>query len=59
MSKYIISTYGALSLLQALDSFNDPSLWDQRMKDGMVKGLAWDAECYDLHWEAYSFIRKL
>ncbi|RLN07070.1 putative starch synthase 4, chloroplastic/amyloplastic isoform X2 [Panicum miliaceum] len=60
MSKYIISTYGALSLLQALDSFkNDPSLWDQRIKDGMVKGLAWDAECYDLHWEAYSFIRKL
>ncbi|RLM79392.1 putative starch synthase 4, chloroplastic/amyloplastic isoform X2 [Panicum miliaceum] len=60
MSKYIISTYGELSLLQALDSFkNEPSLWDQRIKDGMVKGLAWNAECYDLHWEAYSFIRKL
>ncbi|PAN08830.1 hypothetical protein PAHAL_1G439200 [Panicum hallii] len=60
MSKYIISTYGELSLLQALDSFkNDPSLWDQRIKDGMVKGLAWNAECYDLHWEAYSFVRKL
>ncbi|PUZ78155.1 hypothetical protein GQ55_1G430000 [Panicum hallii var. hallii] len=60
MSNYIISTYGELSLLQALDSFkNDPSLWDQRIKDGMVKGLAWNAECYDLHWEAYSFIRKL
>ncbi|CAL5020127.1 unnamed protein product [Urochloa decumbens] len=51
MSKYIISTYGELSLLQALDSF--------QVKDGMVKGLAWDAECYDLHWEAYSSIRKL
>ncbi|CAL5020128.1 unnamed protein product [Urochloa decumbens] len=60
MSKYIISTYGELSLLQALDSFkNDPSRWDQQVKDGMVKGLAWDAECYDLHWEAYSSIRKL
>ncbi|CAN6252881.1 unnamed protein product [Urochloa humidicola] len=60
MSKYIISTYGELSLLQALDSFkNDPSRWDQQIKDGMVKGLAWDAECYDLHWEAYSSIRKL
>ncbi|CAN6239110.1 unnamed protein product [Urochloa humidicola] len=60
MSKYIISTYGEFSLLQALDSFkNDPSRWDQQVKDGMVKGLAWDAECYDLHWEAYSSIRKL
>ncbi|KAF8691683.1 hypothetical protein HU200_040069 [Digitaria exilis] len=38
---------------------NDPSSWDQQIKDGMVKGLAWDAECYDLHWEAYSSIRKL
>ncbi|CAN6274034.1 unnamed protein product [Urochloa humidicola] len=60
MSKYIISTYGELSLLQALDSFkNDPSRWDQQIKDGMVKGLSWDAECYDVHWEAYSSIRKL
>nr|CAB3451433.1 unnamed protein product [Digitaria exilis] len=60
MSKYIISTYGELSLLQALESLkNDPSSWDQQIKDGMVKGLAWDAECYDLHWEAYSSIRKL
>nr|TKW42165.1 hypothetical protein SEVIR_1G365600v2 [Setaria viridis] len=59
MSKYIISTYGEFSLLQALDSFNDPSSWDQQIKDGMAKGLAWDAECYDLHWEAYSSLRKL
>ncbi|CAL4967549.1 unnamed protein product [Urochloa decumbens] len=59
MFKYIISTYGELSLLKALDSFkNDPSHWDQQVKDGMVKGLAWDAECYDLHWEAYSSMRK-
>ncbi|CAL4885896.1 unnamed protein product [Urochloa decumbens] len=59
MFKYIISTYGELSLLKALDSFkNDPSRWDQQVKDGMVKGLAWDAECYDLHWEAYSSMRK-
>ncbi|RCV19835.1 hypothetical protein SETIT_4G007700v2 [Setaria italica] len=60
MSKYIISTYGEFSLLQALDSFkNDPSSRDQQIKDGMVKVLAWDAECYDLHWEAYSSLRKL
>ncbi|XP_062221624.1 uncharacterized protein LOC133920970 isoform X2 [Phragmites australis] len=60
MSQYIISTYGDLSLYQALDGFkNDPSRWDQRIKDGIAKGLEWDAECYDLHWEAYSFIRQL
>ncbi|KAK8454634.1 hypothetical protein SEVIR_4G007401v4 [Setaria viridis] len=60
MSKYIISTYGEFSLLQALDSFkNDPSSRDQQIKDGMVKVLAWDAECYELHWEAYSSLRKL
>lgn len=60
MSQYIISTYGDMSLSQALDDIkNDPSRWDWRIKDGMAKGLSWDAECYYLHWEAYSFLRKL
>ncbi|KAJ1281531.1 hypothetical protein BS78_04G313100 [Paspalum vaginatum] len=58
MSQYIISTYGDLSLSQALDDFkNDPSRWDRLIKDGMARGLSWDAKCYNLHWEAYSSIR--
>ncbi|KAL6591465.1 hypothetical protein ACP70R_049968 [Stipagrostis hirtigluma subsp. patula] len=60
MYQYLISTYGNMSLSQALDGFNnDPSHWELRIKDGMAKGLSWDSECYDLHWEAYSSIRKL
>ncbi|KAF0933460.1 hypothetical protein E2562_018555 [Oryza meyeriana var. granulata] len=60
LSQYIISTYGDMSLSQALDNIkNSPSQWDWRIKDGMSKVLSWDAECYDLHWEAYSVIRKL
>ncbi|TVU27781.1 hypothetical protein EJB05_19282 [Eragrostis curvula] len=55
MSQYIFSTYGDLSLSEALDDFkNDPYHWDGHTKDGMAKGLSWDAECYELHWEAYS-----
>ncbi|EAZ25012.1 hypothetical protein OsJ_08794 [Oryza sativa Japonica Group] len=60
LSQYIISTYGDMSLSQALDGIkNNPSQWDWRIKDAMSKVLSWDAECYDLHWEAYSVIRKL
>ncbi|XP_066332802.1 probable starch synthase 4, chloroplastic/amyloplastic isoform X2 [Miscanthus floridulus] len=60
MSQYIISTYGDLSLSQALDDFNnDPSHWDRQIKDGMARGSSWDVKCYNLHWEAYSSIRKL
>jgi hypothetical protein len=32
---------------------NDPYHWDQRIKDGMAKGLSWD------HWEAYSSPEQL
>ncbi|KAL6911320.1 hypothetical protein ACP4OV_000125 [Aristida adscensionis] len=60
MSQYLISTYGNMSLSQALDDFkNGPSRWELRIKDGMTKGLSWDSECYDLHWKAYSSVRKL
>ncbi|XP_006649149.1 probable starch synthase 4, chloroplastic/amyloplastic [Oryza brachyantha] len=60
LSQYIISTYGGMSLPQALDDINKtPSQWDWRIKNGMSKVLSWDAECYDLHWEAYSAVRKL
>ncbi|CAD6249043.1 unnamed protein product [Miscanthus lutarioriparius] len=60
MSQYIISTYGDLSLSQAFDDFNnDPSHWDRQIKDGMARGSSWDVKCYNLHWEAYSSIRKL
>lgn len=60
MSQYIISTYGDLSLSQALDDFkNDPLHWDRQIKDGMARGSSWDAKCYSLHWEAYSSITKL
>uniref|UniRef100_A0A0E0K6L1 starch synthase n=1 Tax=Oryza punctata TaxID=4537 RepID=A0A0E0K6L1_ORYPU len=60
LSQYIVSTYGDMSLSQALDGIkNNPSQWDWRIKDAMSKVLSWDAECYDLHWETYSAIRKL
>ncbi|TVU27791.1 hypothetical protein EJB05_19292 [Eragrostis curvula] len=60
MSQYIFSTYGDLSLSEALDDFkNDPYHWDGHTKDGMAKGLSWDAECYELHWEAYSSVKQL
>ncbi|KAK3159410.1 hypothetical protein QOZ80_2AG0149770 [Eleusine coracana subsp. coracana] len=60
MSHYIISSYGDLSLSEVLDAFtDDPYQWDQRIKDGMAKGLSWDAECYNIHWEAYSSMRQL
>ncbi|XP_021314540.1 probable starch synthase 4, chloroplastic/amyloplastic isoform X4 [Sorghum bicolor] len=60
MSQYIISTYGDLSLSQTLDDFNnDPSHWDRQIKDGMARGSSWDMKCYNLHWDAYSSIRKL
>uniref|UniRef100_A0A0D9VMF1 Protein kinase domain-containing protein n=1 Tax=Leersia perrieri TaxID=77586 RepID=A0A0D9VMF1_9ORYZ len=57
LSQYVISTYGDMSLSQALDDIkNNPSQWDSRIKDGMTKVLSWDAECYDLHWKAYSVV---
>ncbi|WVZ73220.1 hypothetical protein U9M48_021557 [Paspalum notatum var. saurae] len=59
MSQYIISTFGDLSLSQALDDLkNDPSRWDRWIRDGMARGLSWDAKCYNLHWDAYSSIRS-
>ncbi|XP_038978472.1 probable starch synthase 4, chloroplastic/amyloplastic isoform X2 [Phoenix dactylifera] len=59
-TQYIISTFGKMSLYQALDEINnDPSRWTWRMKDGMSKDFSWDAECLDIHWAAYTFIKNL
>ncbi|KAJ4776332.1 Glycogen synthase [Rhynchospora pubera] len=60
VSRYILSTFGEMSLSQALTEFkNDPGRWEWRMKDGMAKDFSWDAECLDIHFSAYSFVQNL
>ncbi|KAJ3691462.1 hypothetical protein LUZ61_020626 [Rhynchospora tenuis] len=60
LSHYILSTFGGMSLSQALTEFkNDPVRWEWRMKDGMAKDFSWDAECLDIHFSAYSFVQNL
>ncbi|XP_072993068.1 uncharacterized protein [Typha latifolia] len=59
-SQYILSTYGNMSLSQAFDEIrNDPLHWAWRIKDGMLKDFSWDAECFDIHWAAYTFVKNL
>ncbi|XP_020113451.1 probable starch synthase 4, chloroplastic/amyloplastic isoform X4 [Ananas comosus] len=59
-SQYLLSTYGNMSIGQALDEINtEPSRWAWRIKDGMSKDFSWDAECCDIHRAAYTFIKNL
>ncbi|KAL5819915.1 hypothetical protein ACOSQ4_023757 [Xanthoceras sorbifolium] len=59
-SQFISSTFGNMSLSQALDEIkNNPSNWKRRIVDAMSQDFSWDAECYDIHVSAYSAIKNL
>ncbi|KAF3439141.1 hypothetical protein FNV43_RR17416 [Rhamnella rubrinervis] len=59
-SRYISSTFGSLSINQALDEIkNNPSKWKQKIMEGMAMDFSWDAECCDIHVSAYTAIKNL
>ncbi|KAK2656693.1 hypothetical protein Ddye_009745 [Dipteronia dyeriana] len=59
-SQFISSTFGNMSLSQALDEIkNNPSNWKGRIKDAMTQDFSWDAECCDIHVSAYSALENL
>ncbi|KAK6923211.1 Starch synthase, catalytic domain [Dillenia turbinata] len=59
-SQYIRSTFANMSLTEALDEIkNNPVQWHRKIKDAMAMDFSWDAECYDLHFSAYSAIKNL
>ncbi|XP_058080191.1 probable starch synthase 4, chloroplastic/amyloplastic isoform X2 [Magnolia sinica] len=60
VSLYLLSTFANMSLSQALDQIkNDPTRWNLKIKDAMLKDFSWDAECHDIHSEAYASIKNL
>ncbi|KAK1269511.1 hypothetical protein QJS04_geneDACA005367 [Acorus gramineus] len=60
MSQYMITAFANLSLNQAIDEIrNDPTRWNWIVKDGMSRDLSWNAECHDIHWDAYMSIKNL
>ncbi|KAJ6915778.1 hypothetical protein NC652_018439 [Populus alba x Populus x berolinensis] len=59
-SRFISSTFGYLSLSQAVDEIkNSPSKWKQKIVDAMAKDFSWNAECYDVHVSAYTALKSL
>ncbi|XP_057983646.1 probable starch synthase 4, chloroplastic/amyloplastic [Malania oleifera] len=57
---YIGSTFANMSLSQALDEMkNNPLQWSQRILDAMEKDFSWDAECSEIHIDAYAFLKDL
>ncbi|XP_024461576.2 probable starch synthase 4, chloroplastic/amyloplastic isoform X3 [Populus trichocarpa] len=59
-SRFISSTFGYLSLSQAVDEIkNSPSKWKQKMVDAMAKDFSWNAECCDVHVSAYTALKSL
>ncbi|KAG6392549.1 hypothetical protein SASPL_146773 [Salvia splendens] len=59
-SQYINSTFGNMSLGQALDEIkNDPLEWNRRIIDGMVKDFSWESECAEVHISAYEVVKQL
>ncbi|OMO56382.1 hypothetical protein CCACVL1_26604 [Corchorus capsularis] len=59
-SQFMRSTFGAMSLSQALDEIkNNPSTWKRKITDAMAKDFSWDAECYDIHVSAYTDVKSL
>ncbi|XP_022894653.1 glycogen synthase isoform X1 [Olea europaea var. sylvestris] len=59
-SLFINKTFAQLSLSQAVEEITkNPSEWNRRMTDAMMKDFSWDAECSDIHIRAYSSIKEL
>ncbi|CAI9777718.1 unnamed protein product [Fraxinus pennsylvanica] len=59
-SQFINKTFAQMSLSQAVEEItNNPSEWNRRMTDAMMKDFSWDAECSDIHIHAYSSIKEL
>ncbi|XP_061950455.1 probable starch synthase 4, chloroplastic/amyloplastic isoform X3 [Populus nigra] len=59
-SRFISSTFGYLSLSQAVDEIkNSPSKWKQKIVDAMAKDFSWNAECCDVHVSAYTALKSL
>ncbi|KAJ4714627.1 Starch synthase, chloroplastic/amyloplastic [Melia azedarach] len=59
-SQFICSTFGNISLSQALEEINNhPFVWKRKIMDSMSQDFSWDAECYDIHVSAYSAIKNL
>ncbi|KAF4349892.1 hypothetical protein F8388_005123 [Cannabis sativa] len=59
-SRFISSTFGNLSLDEALNEFkNNSSNWKQNVMEGMRMDFSWDAECCDIHVSAYTALKNL
>ncbi|XP_034220641.1 probable starch synthase 4, chloroplastic/amyloplastic isoform X2 [Prunus dulcis] len=59
-SRFISSTFGNMSITQALDEIrNNPSKWKRKIMDAMEMDFSWDAECFDIHASAYTAIKNL
>ncbi|XP_015063466.1 probable starch synthase 4, chloroplastic/amyloplastic isoform X4 [Solanum pennellii] len=59
-SRYIKDTFSNMPLNQAIDELkNNPSKWDKKILDAMIKDFSWDAECCDIHISAYTAIKNL
>ncbi|CAB4283973.1 unnamed protein product [Prunus armeniaca] len=59
-SRFISSTFGNMSITQALDEIrNNPSKWKRKIMDAMEMDFSWDAECCDIHASAYTAIKNL
>ncbi|KZV35636.1 starch synthase V precursor [Dorcoceras hygrometricum] len=59
-AKYINNTFGNIPLGQAMDEIkNNPSQWNRRITDAMMKDFSWDAECSDVHISAYESLKRL
>ncbi|XP_008236823.1 PREDICTED: probable starch synthase 4, chloroplastic/amyloplastic isoform X2 [Prunus mume] len=59
-SRFISSTFGNMSITQALDEIrNNPSKWKRKIMDAMEMDFSWDAECCDIHASAYTAVKNL
>ncbi|EOX91830.1 UDP-Glycosyltransferase superfamily protein [Theobroma cacao] len=60
LSQFMRSTFGNMTLSQALDEINNnPSTWKRKISDAMMKDFSWGAECYDIHVSAYTAVKSL
>ncbi|XP_014521359.1 probable starch synthase 4, chloroplastic/amyloplastic isoform X2 [Vigna radiata var. radiata] len=59
-SKLINSSFLNMSLGLAVDEIRtNPAMWKRKIMQAMAHDLSWDAECYDLHFAAYSAIKNM